>query len=139
MYAALGVTGIDLFISSRKLLWAGHVMRMSMTRLPRMFMTSWIAAPRRNGRPQISYGHDLTRELNAIGFNLDREAVDKGVSTCWGVAAQDKETWRKLTRLTDVNPSSNKPGRHRLCGARSTQRHYRRVVLILTDRAPLRQ
>jgi hypothetical protein len=104
MYAALGVTGIDLFISSRKLRWAGHVMRMSMTRLPRMFMTSWVAAPRRNGRPQISYGHDLTRELNAIGFNLDREAVDKGVSTCWGVAAQDKETWRKLTRLTDVKP-----------------------------------
>jgi hypothetical protein len=48
--------------------------------------------------------HDLTRELNAIGFNLDREAVDKGVSTCWGVAAQDKATRRKLTRLTDVKP-----------------------------------
>jgi hypothetical protein len=61
------------------------------------FMTSWVAAARRNGRPQISsYGHDLTRELNAIRFkiNLDREAVDKGVSTCWGVSAKDKETWR---------------------------------------------
>jgi hypothetical protein len=81
MYAALGVTGIELFISSRKLHWAGHVMRMDMTRLPRMLMTSWVAAPRRNGRPQISYRHDLTCELNAISFNLDREAVDKGVHT----------------------------------------------------------
>jgi hypothetical protein len=43
MYAALGVTGIDLFISSRELRWAGHVMRMNMTRLPRIFMTSWVA------------------------------------------------------------------------------------------------
>jgi hypothetical protein len=71
-------------------------MRMDMMRLPLKFMTSWVAAPRRNGRPQISYGHDLTRELNAIGVNLDKKAVDKGIS--WGVAAQDKETWRKLTR-----------------------------------------
>jgi hypothetical protein len=53
---------------------------LDMMRLPRMFMTSWVAAPRRNGQPQISYGHDLTRELNAIGFNFDRKAVDEGVS-----------------------------------------------------------
>ena len=105
IYAALGVTGIDQYISSRKLRWAGHVMRMEMTRLPRMFMTSWVDAPRRNGRPQNSYGHDLTRELNTAGFNLDREAVDKGVSMCWRMAAQDKAYWRTMTRrLTDVKP-----------------------------------
>jgi hypothetical protein len=27
-----------------------------------------------------SYGHDLTRELQLIGFNLDRAAVQLGVS-----------------------------------------------------------
>jgi hypothetical protein len=62
---------------------------MDTMRLPRMFMISRVAAPWRNGRPQISsYGHDLTRKLNAIGVNLDREAVDKGVLTCWGMATQ---------------------------------------------------
>jgi hypothetical protein len=35
---------------------------------------------------------------------------DNSASESWGVAAQDKEAWRKLTRLTDVrNISSNKP------------------------------
>jgi len=62
-----------------------------------MFMTSWVNAPRRNGRPLISYGHDLTRELNNVGFNLDGQAVGVGVSTSWGKAAQDKASWRKLT------------------------------------------
>jgi hypothetical protein len=34
-YAALGTTGVDQHISSRKLRWAGHVMRMDMTMVPR--------------------------------------------------------------------------------------------------------
>ncbi|KAJ1617109.1 hypothetical protein T492DRAFT_894269 [Pavlovales sp. CCMP2436] len=40
--------------------------------------------------------------LNNVGFNLDRQAVGFGVSTSWGKAAQDKASWRKLTRLPDV-------------------------------------
>jgi hypothetical protein len=44
-YVALGVTDIDKYISNRKLRWAGHVMRMSMSRLPRMFMALWVNAP----------------------------------------------------------------------------------------------
>ncbi|KAJ1628772.1 hypothetical protein T492DRAFT_908117 [Pavlovales sp. CCMP2436] len=92
-YVALGLTDIDQYISNRKLRWAGHVMRMSMSRLPHMFMKSWVNAPRRNGQPLISYGRDLTRELNNFGVNLDGQAVGVGVSTSWGKAAQDKATW----------------------------------------------
>jgi len=80
-YVSLGVTNIDQYISNRKLRWAGHVMRMSMSRLPRMFMTSWVNAPQRNGRPLMSHGHDLTRELNNVDFNLDWRVVGIGVST----------------------------------------------------------
>jgi len=46
-----------------------------------MFMTSWVNAPQRNGRPLMSHGHDLTRELNNVDFNLDWRVVGIGVST----------------------------------------------------------
>ena len=42
------------------------------------------------------YGHDLTHELNALGFNLDRRAVALGVSESWADAAQDRVAWRDL-------------------------------------------
>jgi hypothetical protein len=104
-YAALGITGIDQYISTRILRWAGHVMRMPWLRLPRKFMTSWVDAPRGSGRPRHTYGHGLAHELSEIGFNLDRQAVDIGVSPSWSKAAGDKGTWRKLTRLRDVEPN----------------------------------
>jgi hypothetical protein len=96
MYTALGLTSLDLDISNRKLRWAGHVRCMDWSRLPRKFLTSWVDAPRCRGRAR-SYGHDLARELQLIGFNTDRAAVQLGVSLSWGAAAQDREEWRKLT------------------------------------------
>jgi hypothetical protein len=57
------------------------------SRLPRKFLTSWIDVPRCRGRANF-YGHDLTRELQLIGFNLDRAAVQLGVSLSWRAAAQ---------------------------------------------------
>jgi hypothetical protein len=36
-------------------------------------------APRGRGRTH-SYGHDLSRELQLNGFNMDRVAVELGVS-----------------------------------------------------------
>jgi hypothetical protein len=51
-----------------------------------------------------SYGHDLTRELQLIGFNTDRAAVQLGVSLSWGAAAQDREKWRKLAARLPLSP-----------------------------------
>jgi hypothetical protein len=51
---------------------------MDWSRLPRKFLTSWVDAPRCRGRAH-SYGHDLTRELQLIGFNTGRAAVQRGV------------------------------------------------------------
>jgi hypothetical protein len=96
MYNALGLTSLDQVISNRKLRWAGLVRRMDWSRPPRRFLTSWVDAPRCRGRAH-SYGHDLTRELQLIGFNTDRAAVQLGVSPSWGAAAQeDRGKWRKL-------------------------------------------
>jgi hypothetical protein len=40
---------------------------------------------------------DLTysTQLQMIGFNTDRVAVQRGVSLSWGAVAQDREKWRK--------------------------------------------
>jgi hypothetical protein len=115
MYTALGLTSLDQVISNRKLRWAGHVRRMDRSRLPRKFLTSWVDAPRCRGRAH-SYGHDLTRELQLIGFNTDGAAVQRGVSPSWGTAAQDREKWRKLAAWLSLapDPSSNKRGRNGL-------------------------
>ena len=51
--------------------------------------------PRPSGRAYF-YGHDLTRELNGIGFNLDDGAVQIGVSRDWMKTAQDRSEWRAL-------------------------------------------
>jgi hypothetical protein len=66
------------------------------------------------------YGHDLTRELQLIGFNTDRAAVQLGVSRCWG--PQLSKTQRNgassqlgyCRRLCKRNPSPNKRGRNGL-------------------------
>jgi hypothetical protein len=111
MYTALGLTSLDQVISNRKLRWAGHVRRIDWSRLPRKFPTSWVDAPRCRGRAH-SYGHDLshlTRELQLIGFNTDRAAVQRGVSPSWGGAAQDKEKCRKLAARLPLAPVGTKP------------------------------
>jgi hypothetical protein len=91
MYTALGLTSLDLVISNRKLRWAGHVRRMDWwSRLPRKFFTSSVDAPRCRGRAH-SYEHDLTRELQLIGFNTDRAAVQLGVSLSWGLPLKAEE------------------------------------------------
>jgi hypothetical protein len=104
MYTALCLTSLDQGISNRKLRWAGHVRRMAYwQRLPRKFLTSWVDAPRCRGRAN-SHGHDLTRELQLIGFNTYRAAVQLGDSLSWGAAAQDRENWRKLTARLPLAP-----------------------------------
>jgi hypothetical protein len=105
MYAALGLTSLDQVISIQKLRWAGHVRRMHWTRLPRKFLTSCVDAPRGRGRTH-SYGHDLSRELQLIGFNMDRAAVELGVSQSWGAAAQDRGAWRMLVTPVETKPIS---------------------------------
>jgi hypothetical protein len=102
-------TILDQVISNQKLRWAGHVRRMNWSRLPRKSLTSWVDALRCKGRAH-SYGrHDLTRDLQLVGFNTDRADVHLGVSLSWGAAAQDREKWCKLAALLLLAPVETKP------------------------------
>jgi hypothetical protein len=119
-YTALGLTNLHLVISNRKLRWVGHVKRMDWSRLPRKFLTSWVDAPRCKGRAH-SYGHDLTRELQLIGFNTYRAAEQLGVSLSWGLPLKTERNgagsqlgYRWRLSLWKRNPSPNKRGRNRL-------------------------
>ena len=110
LYARLNVPCVLRLISNRKLRWAGHVARMDMHRLPRKFLSSWVKdVPRPRGRAQY-YGHDLSRELNGIGFNLLTGATMLGVSRDWLTVAQDRDAWRVLVeplRHVEANPISS--------------------------------
>ena len=84
-------------VSTRKLRWVGHVVRMDAGRLPRKFFSSWIRGVRRPRGRCMSYGHDLARELRrAVGFNLDKRAHAIGVSRDWVAVAQDRDVWRRV-------------------------------------------
>ena len=93
----LGIPSMQLLISTRKLRWAGHVVRMDAERLPRKFFSSWIKGVTRPRGRCMSYGHDLARELRAVGFNLDKRAQAIGVSSDWVAVAQDRaDVWRRV-------------------------------------------
>jgi hypothetical protein len=42
--------------------------------------------------------------IQLIGFNTDRAAVQLGISLSWGTAAQDREKWRKLAARLPLAP-----------------------------------
>jgi hypothetical protein len=122
MYTALGLTSLNQVISNRKMRWAGHVRRMDWSRLPRKFITSWVNAPRCRGRAH-SYGHILTRKLQLGGFNLDRMAVQLGVSPSWGA---DREKWRKLAGRSSLplEPVETKPISEQAQRERTQSEHW---------------
>ena len=115
LFARLNVPCVERLISNRKLRWAGHVARMDIrSRLPRKFLSSWVRGVERPRGRVFSYGHDLARELRALGFNLDGRAEQIGVSRSWVSVAQDRYAWRELVepfrQVSDpmsVNPVSS--------------------------------
>ena len=62
--------------------------------------SSWIKGVTRPRGRCMSYGHDLARELLAVGFNLDKRAQAIGVSRDWVAVARrmgtsGAESWRR--------------------------------------------
>ena len=80
---------IEHYFQSRFLRWSGHVARMPLSRLPRKFLTSWIAdAIRPAGHPFTSWVTTLVDTLEA-----------KNISTVfseWTELAQDRAGWFDL-------------------------------------------
>ena len=82
----IGVRPMQETIRTNQLRWAGHVMRMDESRLPRKFITSWVENPRRNGRPQQNYGHTLAKQLEGAGILISN----------WHLKTMDRDVWRRL-------------------------------------------
>jgi hypothetical protein len=67
---------------------------MDMTRTPRKLLTGWVANPRPNGRPPMTFGHTLKKALLSKGLpaNFDE----------WHRIAADRPRWRQIhTKVTD--------------------------------------
>jgi len=82
----LGISGIAGIIDDLCLRWAGHVARMDEARLPRRFLTSWVHAKRRTGRPYKSTIHRIQDTIRLTGAHLKN----------WVELAQDRGSWKDV-------------------------------------------
>ena len=83
----LGIRTISAVIDDRRMRWAGHVARMDENRLPRKFLTSWVRAKRRTGRPYLSTAHSIKDVIQRAGVDTED----------WIVAASDRAAWADLS------------------------------------------
>ena len=88
------------YLARRRLRWAGHVSRMDFTRLPRMFLSSWVDHKRPQGRPQLNYGHGLLRDLQNAGVHVK----------AWDTLASDRNLWHSITQQKNVHCNANGGG-----------------------------
>ena len=76
--------------------WAGHVTRMPMTRIPRKFLSGWVANPGPLSRSYMTWGHTLKRALKAFNIPTDFEE--------WAALAKNRNEWKHRTRLQENDP-----------------------------------
>lgn len=107
LYDQLGVQNMDYYLNTRYIRWAGHVARMSPSRLPRRMLTAWVDNPRPRGKSCNGYGHWLEKELNAAGVCTETRALAMGNYPSWVLQAQDRATWRRVSTSNRVRYSSS--------------------------------
>ena len=66
---------------------------MPFSRLPRMFLSSWVDHKRPQQRPQFTYGHGLLRDLRNAGVHLK----------AWDTLAGDRNLWHAITQQKNVH------------------------------------
>jgi hypothetical protein len=81
----------QFYLARQRLRWAGHVSRMQFSRLPRMFLSSWVDRPKQ--RPQSTYGHGLSRDLKNAGIPVK----------AWDTLASDRNLWHAITQQKNVH------------------------------------
>ena len=84
------------YLARRRLRWAGHTSHMQFTRLPHMFLSSWVDNKWSKQRPQFSYGHGLSRDLK------NAEIHEKA----WNALASDCNLWHAMTQQKNVHHNS---------------------------------
>ena len=75
---------IEALYAKHQLRWAGHVSRMSYSRLPRKFLNSWMSTNRPTGAPNLTFPRYLNKILKRHNINPKR----------WHVLAANKDNWR---------------------------------------------
>jgi hypothetical protein len=82
---------LDSYYHNRILRWAGHVARMPMTRAPRQLLTGWVAHPRPNGCPEMTWGRTSKKALKCKRLPVNFKE--------WRAIAEDRSEWRSRTYL----------------------------------------
>ena len=77
---------IDVFVSQRKLRWAGHVMCMWRDRFPRKMISSRICSKRPKCCPKLTYGWSLKKCLKKADVDTEN----------WHVLLLDCDGWRDV-------------------------------------------
>ena len=88
LFKRLEIHNIDHYYNTRLLRWGGHIARMTMQRLPRKLLTSWVPNKRPVGAPQMNFGRTLNKALKSSHISTDFDT--------WRDLAQYRENWRNL-------------------------------------------
>ena len=78
--------------------WLGHAFRMPPTRMPRKVLASWIPCSRPVGRPHLSNGHSILKDLAQVQLR----------GNTWGYVANSRRRWRALTAALKWKWSSSR-------------------------------
>ncbi len=93
----------------------GNFARLPLHRLPRRFITAWVAKPRPRGRPRNTLRNTLN---DTIGSILSKEISDKGSPTSdWLPQATNKTEWNQQAKLwieECIKNNQTSHGYHRL-------------------------
>ena len=88
---------LHYFIDLKQLGYAGHVQRMSKTRMPKRINDAHLEGPRKTGRPPKSLA-------NCVHEGLKRKGID--VSS-WKQAAQNRNEWARVQGSKDTSNQSS--------------------------------
>ena len=81
--------GIEAYVKKNQLRWAGHIVRMADSRLPKqIFFSELCQGERSRGRPTLRFKDTLKASLKC--FNID--------DTSWQALATDRNAWRAAIR-----------------------------------------
>ena len=93
-----GQRRISDVIRERRMRWLGHVLRMKDNRVPKRVLEWTPKGKRKRGRPNLSWGETIQRDLKVIDINIS-EAKD---------VAQNRSEWRAVTALCVSNTGRTK-------------------------------
>ena len=76
---------LDSHYHNRVLRWAGHAVRMPVSRAPRQLLAGWVAHARPVGCPQMTWGRTLKKALRRNSLPTESKA--------WNTIANDRPRW----------------------------------------------